>query len=143
WPSPSAAGRLRALRRRTERASPRAQCECESSFSLSVVDPRKDGAFPRAECSRGCVQAGLSASVRQLRVRPVALAFVSAALVPALLESAGKPADPRALDLEYVEAHAVMRNVVPALGRAAEQAEQESPHRVVALGGKVGVEPLV
>src|SRR4051812_7174649 len=54
-----------------------------------------------------------------------------------------EPLDPRAVDVEHVEADPVVNDLVSGFGRAAELAEDEPGDRVVVLLGQLGLELLV
>ena len=54
-----------------------------------------------------------------------------------------EPLDARAVDVEDLEPHAVVQDLVPLLGRAPELAEDEAGDRVVVLLRQVGLELLV
>src|SRR5439155_7996394 len=68
---------------------------------------------------------------------------VALAVATALLERDGEAVDARAFDLDDLEAHAVVGDLVAGLRGAAEEAEDEAGHRVVVLVREVGPEPLV
>lgn len=73
--------------------------------------------------------------VEQLSLERVTLLRISVTLIAPPLERHGELLDARAVDLEHVEPHTVVRHVVSDLRLAAEQAENETGERVVILDG--------
>src|SRR6478736_325620 len=105
--------------------------ECEACFSLlSSSDPRTSWASYRRLSATDSVL-----GVEQLGFERLALDVVTVALLTALLERHRELEDARALDLEHVEAHAVVVDRVTRLRLAPEQAEDEARHGVVILVG--------
>src|SRR5206468_10108748 len=92
---------------------------------------------PRTDAPR------LTVRIEELRLEVIALGPVATLLVATLLEGHGDLVDARALDLEHVEAHAVVRDVVADLRLTPEQPEDEAGERVVVLVRQMGVKALV
>src|SRR5207253_9604209 len=78
--------------------------------------------FLRGHRNRACVKARLRLSVEELGFQLLALYIVTVTLLPALLERDRELVDTSALDLEDVEAHPVMRDVIAYLGLSTEHA---------------------
>src|SRR6188474_2696102 len=102
------------------------QDECEACFSLlSSSDPRTSLAWYRRLSATDSVL-----GVEQLGFERLALDVVTVALLTALFERHRDLEDARSLDLEHVEAHAVVVDRVTCFRLASEQPEDEAGHGV-------------
>src|SRR6185437_13991815 len=87
--------------------------------------------------------AGLVLGIEELGLERVTFAIVAVPLLPPLLERHRELDDARPLDLEDVEAHAVVHDRVALLRLSAEEPKDEAGHRVVVLSGHRRVEAPV
>src|SRR5712691_988852 len=97
----------------------------------------------RGHGSRDTVKRRLVLGVEELGFERLALDVVAVALLAPLLERHRQLEDARAVDLEHVEAHAVVVDRVTCLRLATEQTEDKAGHGVVVLVRHLGLEPLV